>query len=115
MSSVSRRGFLGTSAALASTLALAKPAHADDRPSLAASPPPGFTPFAAPGKIVKVTKANTLQDNGLWPKVDAARQMLERAMTELTGVCISSQSFWASLSFPALMSSKTLNRNSGGV
>ena len=86
MSTVTRRGFLGTSAALASTLALPRLATAaDSRPSLAASPPAGFTPFAAPGKIVKVSRSNTLQDNALWPKDEAARQMLERAMTELTG------------------------------
>src|SRR5262249_9499687 len=38
-----------------------------------------------PGKIVKVSKSNTLQPNGLWPTEDAARVMLERAMTEFTG------------------------------
>lgn len=38
-----------------------------------------------PGKIVKVTKSNTLQPNGLWPTQDAARLMLERAMLDLTG------------------------------
>jgi uncharacterized protein (DUF362 family) len=34
---------------------------------------------------VKVTRANTLQANGLWPNEDAARLMLQRAMEELTG------------------------------
>lgn len=90
MSSVSRRGFLGTSAALASSACalLAKTASAAEpaeRPSLAATPPAGFAPFAAPGKIIKVAKSSTLQDNGLWPKEDVARSMFERAMTELTG------------------------------
>ena len=37
--------------------------------------------------MVKVSKANTLQPNGLWPTDDAARVMLEsRAMAELTGL-----------------------------
>ena len=34
---------------------------------------------------MKVSKSNTLQDNGLWPKEEPAKQMLERALTELTG------------------------------
>jgi uncharacterized protein (DUF362 family) len=54
-----------------------------------AKPPAGFTPMSAPGKVVKVTKgtsaADLMQKNQLWPKPDAARLMLERAMTEFTG------------------------------
>jgi uncharacterized protein (DUF362 family) len=53
---------------------------------LAAKPPPGFVPLSIPGKVVKVSKANTLQPNGLWPTEEAARTMLERAMAELTGL-----------------------------
>jgi uncharacterized protein (DUF362 family) len=53
---------------------------------LAARPPAGFAPLSIPGKIVKVSKSNTLQPNGLWPTEDAARAMLERAMAELTGL-----------------------------
>ena len=52
---------------------------------MAASPPAGFVPMAAPGKIIKVSKSDVLMPNGLFPKEDAARMMLERAMTELTG------------------------------
>lgn len=90
----SRRGFLhgaalgatafgaGTAILLDEESAFAGDAAAQ---SLAASPPPGFTPFAAPGRIVKVSKSDTLMPNGLFPKEDAARTMLERAMTELTG------------------------------
>ncbi len=55
-------------------------------PGLAARPPAGFVPLSIPGKVVKVTKANTLQGNGLWPTEDAARAMLERVMSELTGL-----------------------------
>jgi len=88
--SLSRRGFLGTAAAgtaaLAATEAQAQEKKADaPRSALAASPPAGFTPYTAPGKIVKVTKADSLQENKLWPKPDVARQVLDRAMTEFTG------------------------------
>jgi uncharacterized protein (DUF362 family) len=87
-SPVSRRRFLGAaasaSALLAPASAAAKPEGAP-RPPLAAKPPPGFTPFAAPGRIVKVSKGNTLQPNGLWPNEADAKMMLERALTELTG------------------------------
>lgn len=41
--------------------------------------------MSVPGKIVKVTKSNTLQPNGLWPTEAATKVMLERAMSELTG------------------------------
>ena len=41
--------------------------------------------MAAPGLVVKVSKSNTLQPNLLWPTDEAAKVMLERAMTELTG------------------------------
>ncbi|MCU0682543.1 MAG: DUF362 domain-containing protein [Polyangiaceae bacterium] len=93
-SSVSRRRFLGTAAsasAASAALLSSAPAGAktqDDpamRPPLAAKPPANFTPFAAPGRIVKVSKGNTLQPNGLWPLEGPAKMMLERAMTELTG------------------------------
>ncbi|MCC6645820.1 MAG: DUF362 domain-containing protein [Polyangiaceae bacterium] len=90
MSSLTRRDLLGsaaaaTSAALLSRNALAAPAAPAARAPLAAVPPAGFRPFAAPGRIVKVSKSNTLQPNRLWPTPEAAKQMLERALTELTG------------------------------
>lgn len=74
-------------AASGATLLGSRTASAADQapPTLAASPPPGFVPFAAPGRIVKVSKTGTLQPNQLFPKEDAARTMLERALTELTG------------------------------
>jgi uncharacterized protein (DUF362 family) len=79
-----RRAFLGGLAAGAAVLhgfdAVAAP------PAWVAKPPPGFVPLSIPGKIVKVSKANTLQANGLWPTEDAARTMLQRAMEELTGL-----------------------------
>ena len=84
-----RRGFIGAAAAAAAAASLV-PRTASAIPnepskSLAASPPSGFTPFTAPGKIVKVSKKDTLQANQLYPKPDAAKEMLTRAMTELTG------------------------------
>lgn len=87
-----RRAFaLGAAAAAAgATLLRTSKASADAKapapaPDLAASPPPGFVPYAAPGRIVKVKKANSLMPNGLFPKEDDAREMLRRAMQELTG------------------------------
>src|SRR5215475_13854175 len=87
----SRRAFLGTLAS--STVAgglLGAGALLGTRPAwgagpLAAQPPAGFVPFSVPGKIVKVTKSNVMQANGLWPTDTAAQSMLERAMAELTG------------------------------
>lgn len=89
----SRRSFLGTLTAAAAltasstSLAQKKKKKDEDAPkvSLAASPPIGFVPFASPGRIVKVTKGNTLQPNGLWPLEEPAKMMVERALTELTG------------------------------
>lgn len=80
---VGRRAFLGSAAAVAATTALPSVAHAAK--NLAASPPPGFSPFNAPGKVVKVSKADTLQNNKLYPKPEAAKEMLTRVLTELTG------------------------------
>lgn len=89
---LSRRAFvhgalLGAGAVASSVLLRSAPAigAAAGAPRLAASPPPGFVPMAAPGRIVKVSKSNVLMPNGLWPREDAARTMLERAMLELTG------------------------------
>src|SRR5580692_1296818 len=45
-------------------------------PNLAAVPPAGFVPFTAPGRIVKVTKSDSLMPNKLYPKADDARRML---------------------------------------
>lgn len=86
---VSRRTFLASTAAGAAAVTAASQALAektsDTAVHLAASPPEGFVPLAAPGKIVKVSKSDTLMPNRLFPKADAAQMMLERALTELTG------------------------------
>jgi uncharacterized protein (DUF362 family) len=83
----SRRTFLGGLAAGFAGAALlgSDQALAAGPSGLAARPPAGFVPLSIPGKIVKVSKSNTLQPNGLWPEQAAAKLMLERAMAELTG------------------------------
>ncbi|MDB4946614.1 MAG: hypothetical protein JWP97_6148 [Labilithrix sp.] len=85
-----RRTFLGTAAVAAAAGASLVSSTAEAAPnplpkSLAATPPAGFAPFSAPGKIVKVSKKDTLQANQLYPKPDAAKEMLTRALMELTG------------------------------
>lgn len=84
---IGRRAFLGTAAAAAAAASLvSKDAFAaPPAKNLAAAPPAGFAPFAAPGKVVKVTKKDCLQTNQLYPKPDAAKEMLTKALTELTG------------------------------
>ncbi len=51
--------------------------------------PPGFYPWSAPGRVVKVAAKSSFSDimqpNQLWPKEDVARRLLERAMMDLTG------------------------------
>ncbi len=84
---VSPRALLGGATAGAIALGLGSAASASDG---AATPitvpaPERRLPLSLPGKIVKVTKSQSLQDNGLFPKPDAARLMLERAMLDLTG------------------------------
>jgi hypothetical protein len=90
--SVGRRSFViggavAGAAAFATTLEMKEAIAKTEAlgPNLAATPPAGFIPFSAPGRIVKVTKADCLQPNKLYPKPDDAKAMLARAMTELTG------------------------------
>jgi hypothetical protein len=91
--SVGRRRFVVGGAAAAGAMAFGSLAGMKDAiakaeaagPDLAARPPVGFVPFSAPGRIVKVQKADCMQPNKLYPKPEDARAMLERAMTELTG------------------------------
>lgn len=82
---IGRRAFIGTAASLAAAAATLTPSVAHAGKSLAAAPPPGFSPFNAPGKVVKVTKADSLQQNKLYPKPEAAKDMLTKLLTELTG------------------------------
>lgn len=54
-----------------------------------AKPPSGFEPFVAPGLVVKAEAkgdfASFMQKNQLWPEASAARRLVERALTDLTG------------------------------
>lgn len=88
----SRRQLVHGAAALASLGAalVAEDAEAAKSiDSLIAKPPAGFTPFAAAGKITKVSAkgdfASFMQPNQLWPKADVARRLLEKSMMEFTG------------------------------
>lgn len=79
-----RRTLLG--AALATGAGLALPGRLLAAPGRQpARPPAGFVRLAMPGRVVRVSKSNVLQPNGLWPEQAPARLMLERAMLEFTG------------------------------
>jgi uncharacterized protein (DUF362 family) len=85
-----RRTFLGgaalaAAAAASASLLRSADAHGRTQADLAAVLPAGFTPFSAPGRVVKVKKAGCLEPNGLFPKADDAKEMLRRALQELTG------------------------------
>jgi uncharacterized protein (DUF362 family) len=64
-------------------------ARAAEAGKLAARPPAGFVPMAAPGRITKVTAKGdlkaTMQPNQLWPQPDVAKRLLAKAMTDFTG------------------------------
>ncbi len=84
----SRRSLLGGGAALTAAL-LSPSALADEAASLVAKAPAGFKPLTKTGRVVKVTKGNDfeslMQTNLLWPKADVAKNMVERALMELSG------------------------------
>ncbi len=93
----SRRAFLGAAGAAAALApsaigalgllegtASAAPGSSE-APSFAAQPPAGFRPFSAPGRVIKVSKKDSMQANQLYPKPDDAKAMLTRVLTELTG------------------------------
>ncbi|MBX3130716.1 MAG: DUF362 domain-containing protein [Polyangiaceae bacterium] len=81
------QGALGAGAAL--TLAAPEAAAQPSADTLLARPPDGFVPMAAPGRVVKVSAKGSFKDimqpNLLWPKPEVAKQLLEKAMMELTG------------------------------
>src|SRR5262245_11873775 len=89
----SRRTFLGSIAAGAAVLGAFEDEALAGPPGLVARPPAGFVPASTPGRIVKVTKSSTLQQNGLWPEASAAKAMLERVMSELTGLSDMGEAF----------------------
>lgn len=57
--------------------------------SWVAREPAGFVPFAAPGRVVRVSAkgsyAQIMQPNQLWPRAEIAAQMVQRALMDLTG------------------------------
>jgi hypothetical protein len=82
-----RRAFLAGAAATAAAATLLEQgvAHAGPPSGLAAQLPAGFVPLSMPGRVVRVKKSGCLEANGLYPKPDDAKAMLQRAMQELTG------------------------------
>lgn len=82
-----RRAFLrgAAGAAAAASVLHSIPASAKTAVNLAAHPPAGFSPFAAPGRVVRVKKSGCLESNNIFPKPDDAKEMLRRAFEELTG------------------------------
>ncbi len=82
-----RRAFLAGAVATTAAASLLREgvAHAGPLSGLAAQPPAGFVPFSAPGRVVRVKKSGCLEANGLYPKADDAKAMLQRALQELTG------------------------------
>jgi uncharacterized protein (DUF362 family) len=89
-----RRQFIVGAAASATALAAGTRGLAQSSPSqrglapagsLAATPPAGFTPMSAPGRVVKVTRPNSLRPGGLFPTQEAATTLVDRAVRELTG------------------------------
>lgn len=82
-----RRSLLGGAAAAATLLGTGSALAAKDKAPvvLAATPPAGFVPFSAPGRVVRVEKTGSLAANQLYPKPEDAKAMLEKALTELTG------------------------------
>lgn len=90
MDSIDRRTFIAGSVVGAAGVALSNDADAQSRPgatppNFAATRPAGFTPWTANGKVVRVTKPGSLRRGGLYPTPEAAAEMVERAVKELTG------------------------------
>ncbi len=86
---VSRRGLMKAGVAVGGAAMLSTLSDDAIARQLTAAPPKGFIPMSVPGRVVKVGKkgdfASFMQPNQLWPQLDPARQMLERAMMEFTG------------------------------
>lgn len=86
-----RRHFLGGVAAGTAAVTLGAEALGQNRPGTApppvwrATPPAGFTPMTAPGRVVRVNKPNAMRPGNLFPRPDAAREMVNRAVMELSG------------------------------
>ncbi len=88
---VDRRQFLGGVVAGAAVLTAGADALAQQHPAAApaqdfvAHPPTGFTPMSIPGRVVRVSKPGSLRPGGLFPRPEAAIEMVNRAVMELSG------------------------------
>jgi uncharacterized protein (DUF362 family) len=89
---LSRRGFIGGLAAVASTAAIVgapSSAEAVAADKLIAKAPQGFSPLSIPGTVVKASGSgdfpSLMHKNQVWPKPDVAKRLLEKALMELTG------------------------------
>lgn len=84
--SLTRRHLLASGAAVVGA-AVGDPGSAlgGDARVGAARPPAGFLRLSLPGKVTCARRPGSLTANGAYPKADAARAMLEAALTELTG------------------------------
>lgn len=81
---LTRRTLLGAAAAVAAGATSAADADAAAKRWIAKAPE-GFSRLSIPGKVVKVSRPDSLQRNGAYPKADAAEAMVTAAMTTLTG------------------------------
>lgn len=52
---------------------------------LAAQRPAGFTPYNQQGRVVRINKRGSLRPGNLFPRPEAAQEMVDRAITTLTG------------------------------
>ncbi|MEM6790754.1 MAG: DUF362 domain-containing protein [Myxococcota bacterium] len=99
MSKLRRRHVLATTLAssgvAATGLTSAEPARAakDAAKDWAARPPKAFQRLSLPGKVVRVHKAGSMQEGGVYPEPEAAAAMVRRAMTELTGEATAAAAF----------------------
>jgi uncharacterized protein (DUF362 family) len=89
-SGLSRRGFVGGLAAIASATAITGlVSEAKAEADLIAKAPEGFQPFALPGTVVRVKGKgdfpSLMHKNQIWPKPEVAKRLFEKAMLELTG------------------------------
>jgi uncharacterized protein (DUF362 family) len=91
MSTVDRRQFMGTVAAGTAAITAGTEALAQNHAApvttanFAATPPSGFTPMTTPGKVVRVNKPNAMRPGNLFPKPEAAREMVNKVVMELSG------------------------------
>ncbi|MBL8601092.1 MAG: DUF362 domain-containing protein [Myxococcales bacterium] len=87
---IDRRDFLGVAAGAAATLAATEAMAQQQQPAaggfnFAATPPTGFRPMTTPGRVVRVNKAGSLRPGNLFPRPEAATEMVNKVVMELAG------------------------------